>query len=71
MRNDVTAAIATSEISDSELDNIAGGLAAGAGAGAQIHAAGLNIDATLGAQVSLAPGQAHVSGLVAVHASGV
>ncbi|MFJ6750165.1 MULTISPECIES: hypothetical protein [unclassified Streptomyces] len=70
MRNDVTSALATGEISDSELDNISGGLAAGAGGGAHISAAGLNVDATLGAHVSLAPGQAQLSGIVAVHAAG-
>ncbi|GES31679.1 bacteriocin [Streptomyces angustmyceticus] len=75
MRNDFTPA---TEISDSELENISGGLAGGgAGAGADIagHGTSVNVGGFVGAGASISPEgvSAQVSGsaLASVHANGL
>ncbi|MEU5242258.1 hypothetical protein [Streptomyces lydicus] len=71
MRNGFTPEIGTSEISDSELDNISGGLASLGGEIAG-HGATVNVGDVVGTAQSLAPAVPGVpaDGLVSVQTTG-
>ncbi|MFE1762669.1 bacteriocin [Streptomyces angustmyceticus] len=74
MRNDFTPA---TEISDSELENISGGIAGGAGTGAEIagHGTSVNVGGFVGAGASISPegvsAQVAGSALASVHTAGL
>lgn len=72
MRNDFTPQVETGEISDSELDNISGGMA-GAGAHVAGNGAALSIGDVVGTAQSLAPAVpvSQVAGLVSVRTTGI
>ncbi|MFI2370022.1 hypothetical protein [Streptomyces sp. NPDC018833] len=71
MRNDFTP-VETAEISDSELDNISGGIAS-AHAGVNGYGAAVNVGDVVGTAQSLASvvPASTVTGLVSVHTTGV
>lgn len=69
MRNDFTPQVETSEISDTELDNISGGIAA-AGASVAGHGAAVSIGDVVGTVQSIAP-VSQVTGLVDVQTTAV
>lgn len=72
MRQDFTPAVATGEISDSELDNISGGIAS-AGADVAGNGASVGVGDVLGTAQSLAPALpvSQLSSLVTVQTTGI